>query len=78
MSKTENRKAVAAEVRAAAGRAGMKQSDLVRLTSISRQSLSRKWNEETPFMVDELIEIARALNIPASHLLPDAEQRIAA
>lgn len=78
MSKTDNRKAIAAEVRAAAGRAGMKQADLVRLTSISRQSLSRKWNEETPFMVDELIEIARALNIPASRLLPVAEQSIAA
>ena len=29
-------------------------------------------------MVDELIEIARALNIPASRLLPVAEQSIAA
>lgn len=78
MSKTDNREAIAAEVRAAAGRAGMRQVDLVRSTSISRQSLSRKWNGDAPFTVDELIEIARALDIPPSHLLAFAEQRIAA
>ncbi len=79
MSKPNTREAIAAEVRAAAGRAGKKQADLVLSTSISRQSLSRKWNGKVPFMVDELIEIAKALDISPSDLLPPlADQSIAA
>lgn len=74
MSKIDNRKAVAAEVRAAAGHAGMKQVDLARSVPMARQTLSQKWRGKVAFTVDELIAIAKALGIPPSQLLPTSER----
>lgn len=78
MSKTDNRKAVAAEVRAAAGHAGMKQVDLARSVPMARQTLSQKWHGKVAFTVDELIAIAKVLGIPPSRLLPTSEESVAA
>lgn len=74
----DSREAIAAEVRAAAGRAGMKQSVLARKSSIKRSTMNRKWNGETPFTVDELMRVADALNIAPGTLIPKDSQSIAA
>ena len=74
----DTREAVAAEVRAAAGRAGLKQSELARLASMKATSMNRKWNSETAFTVDELMRIADALGISPGTLIPKDSQGIAA
>lgn len=66
---------VAANVRAACGRRRVRQADLVRLTSLSRSSLSRKWSGRDPFDVGELVEIAEVLEMPVPELLGSTGQK---
>ena len=78
MSNQDIRSAVAAEVRAAAGRAGLRQIDVSRSARISRPSMSRKWRGETSYTVDELVAIAGVFDIDPGTLMPRIEARAAA
>ena len=62
--------AVAAEVRAAIARAGLRQADLADAIGISRGSLSSRLSGERAFRIDELVAIARVLGVQPSVLLP--------
>lgn len=70
--------ALAAEVRAALGRAGLRQSHLATATGISRAVLSRKLSGRQAISADELLVIAEALGVKASDLMAQAEAVLAA
>lgn len=70
MTTPHHREAVAAEVRAALARDGRRAAALAAATGISRSSLSRKLRGAVPFFVEELVEIATALDIDAADLIP--------
>jgi len=70
MSNEDTRKRVAAEVRAAAARADLRQSDVARAAHISPASLNRKWRGRNAYTVDELVSISRALGTDPADLLP--------
>ncbi|MGC4154818.1 MAG: helix-turn-helix transcriptional regulator [Propionicimonas sp.] len=75
MTATQIREAVAAEVRAALARDGRKAARLAEEAGISPAALSRKLRGLTPFYVEELLNIADALNIdPAPLFVPRETQ----
>ncbi|WP_195839904.1 helix-turn-helix domain-containing protein [Cutibacterium porci] len=70
MTDTHNpRGAAAAEVRAAVAKAGVSYQDLAQWVGISPTVLARKLNGSSPLGVEELISIARVLDIRPSDLI---------
>lgn len=75
------RETVAGGVRAELARRRMSASELARQTGLKQSYLSRRMTGETPFNVDDLAQIAAALRVPMSTLIPsglitsDADQR---
>lgn len=47
--------------------------DLETATGIHRSAISRRLNTPCPFTVDQIVAIARALEVPPSTLLPADE-----
>ena len=78
MQNTNTRDEIAAEVRAAAARAGISNAELAQRTGMSHQSVLRKMRGERPVSVEELIQIANAVGCRASDLLPRQKQADAA
>lgn len=70
MNTEQHRQAVAAEVRAQLGRKNMSKAELAKRTGLSPQSISRKLDGERAISVEELVLIAKALEVSASALLP--------
>lgn len=70
MNTEEHRKAVAAEVRAEAARAELSQAALARKAGVAPQTLSKKLRGERSFTVEELLAIAKALDLDPVALLP--------
>lgn len=62
--------AVAAEIRAQLGRQNRTQAWLSEQTGIGAPSLSRRLKGHLPFSLDELDQIAAALDVPLRTLLP--------
>lgn len=60
---------VAAEVRAVAARKRVYQRDIAKRLGMSQPALSRRWNGEIPFDVEELDAIAAFLNVPITSFL---------
>jgi transcriptional regulator with XRE-family HTH domain len=68
---TPSRQIIAAEVRAAMGRAGVNQSELSELVPMSRAALSERLNGKRAFSTDHLFLIAEALGTdPISLMIP--------
>jgi transcriptional regulator with XRE-family HTH domain len=61
---------VAAEVRAAIGRARVKQSDLADQVGMHRSTMSRRLAGDSEFTIPELTAIANALGVELASLLP--------
>lgn len=70
--------ALAAEVRASMGRAGLRQADLAKTAGLSRPSLSRKLAGRQTFTAEELLRVADVLGVKASDLMAQAEAVLAA
>lgn len=67
-----SRPSVAAEIRAAMGRANITQSQLADRITLSPHRLSQRLNGKAPFTLDQLIEIGEALDVdPMSFLLTE-------
>ena len=47
--------------------------DLAQATGINKSSISRRLNSPCPFTVDQIVAIARALDVPVTALLPIEE-----
>lgn len=73
METSTPRAAVAANVRAAAARHRLRQSDLATIVGLSQQAMSRRLSGEVAFDVDELHALASHLEIPAAQLLGEAQ-----
>lgn len=67
--------AASAEVRAEMGRQGLSVSGLAQAGGFSTVQLSRRLNGRVAWTVDDLSEIADALDVPLSQLLPDVTDR---
>jgi transcriptional regulator with XRE-family HTH domain len=63
---------VAAEVRAALGRANVKPSHLAESIGMHRYTLSRRLNGTSDFTVSELTAIAHELDVDLASLIPPA------
>src|SRR5690625_2766307 len=61
---------VALNVRAEIARAGVKHSDLAAFLNWKPNYLSRRLTGTTPFTIDELYQVANALNIDVMLLMP--------
>ena len=72
MEQTTIRDTVAAEVRAALGRANMNAAELARETGISKPAMSRKLAGTTSFTTEELIGVARAVGASVESLIGPA------
>jgi len=62
---------VSAEIRAEMARQRLSQQHLATLLGISRQAVSRRLTEETPWNLPELEIIAAALKVPVSQFMPN-------
>lgn len=69
---------VAAEVRAAMARAGKRQADIAGVIGMHQGSLSKRLSGDMPFRVDELVQIARAVDVAPSELIRLAAEADAA
>jgi len=78
MNSTETREYVAAETRAALARDGRSAMQLATDTGISKSSLSKKMRGQVPFYVEEIVDIAVALGIDPSALVPSTTSQAAA
>lgn len=65
---------VAQKVRRALIERGLSQRGLARQTRIPIQRLNRRLCGETPFKIDEITEIAEALQMPVAELLEEEDQ----
>lgn len=65
---TPTQAAVAAEVRAAAGRANCNQSDLARVLGISPASMAPRWHGRQAYDVNELDMLAAHFDVPITEL----------
>lgn len=63
---------VAAEVRAVMARQGCTQTTLAERINRDQHFVSRRLSGKVPFAVDELADVASALNVPLSDLLGEA------
>lgn len=69
---------VAAEVRAEMARQGISQTTLAERLGWLQNRLSRRLTDgktAVPFTVDELVNVASALNVPLTRFLPDEAER---
>jgi transcriptional regulator with XRE-family HTH domain len=64
--------ALAAEIRALAGRQNLKAFSLHKLTGIPKSTMAAIWNGQSVIDVDQLVSIAAALDVDAGQLLVDA------
>ena len=60
---------MAAEVRAAIARAGLPRARVADAAGMHRQLLSRKLNGHTPFLIEEVVAIAKAIDVPPDELV---------
>jgi transcriptional regulator with XRE-family HTH domain len=67
---------VVSEIRAEMGRIGVNQSEIAQRTGLKKSHLSTRLRGTLPLNLNELEEIANALNISASLLLRRAEERL--
>lgn len=63
---------VAAEVRGEMGRQRMTGTALATRMRVSQAVISRRLTGEVPFDIAELHEIAQILEVPITHLMPEA------
>lgn len=73
MNQTPYRRIVAAEVRAAMGRAGVNQTQLAKRINMSPSALSQRLTADRPFTTDHLFEIAEVLGVDPLSLLKRPE-----
>ena len=59
---------MAAEVRAAIARAGLPRAQVADAAGMHRQLLSRKLNGHTPLLIEEVVAIAKAIDVPPDEL----------
>ena len=78
MDNEMSRKVVAAEVRAAIARKGMRQTDICKATGFSSSRLSNKLQAKAPFTVDELFLIAGVLDVSTRTFFPERRLQVAA
>lgn len=69
---------VAEEIRAAMARRRISQSALAGAIGRSQSGVSRRLKGETPFDVNELVAIARVLDVPVAQLLPAEPEAVPA
>lgn len=67
---TQHREEIAAEMRAAAARAGLTHSEVATRTGIAKTTLSKTLNGQRPVQVEELIAFAAATGAKVSDLIP--------
>jgi transcriptional regulator with XRE-family HTH domain len=68
--------AVAANVRAHMQSAGIAQTTLAEQAGISRSGLIHKYHGRQPFTVENLVHIARALDLPVADLLVNTDKAV--
>jgi len=68
--------AVAANVRVHMQHTGFRQTHLANQIGISRSGLIDKYHGKTPFTVENLVLIARALEVPVADLLVNTDKAV--
>lgn len=72
-SASKHRENIASNIRAAAGRMGLRQADIAKVTGLSRSAVNRKWRGAAPITIDEYLAIADALDMNPADLLPQQD-----
>lgn len=69
MNQEQIKKVIAGEVRAELGRQGKNRAELADMADISRSAINRKLNAEVSFTTEEILRVAKALNVSPSNFL---------